>query len=97
MGVPGGKLNQRHVGEIMATIYQHWVSKQVHVLLLGSNDLRKSGKNLVFLQQIEFLCLFFKQCREKGAKVQFIVCTPVPAPATPNHDELHEKDSAATP
>ena len=58
----------------------------------GSNDIPKLKKNyLVFLQRIEQLCLFFKECGEKGAKVHLIICTPVPSPATPDLEPLYRE------
>ena len=88
IGVPGGKLDERRVDEIMATVYQHWDSKQLHLMLIGSNGLRYFENNEVFLGWIERLCFFFKECREKGARVHLIVCTPIPSPATPNLEPL---------
>ena len=77
---------------MQANVYQHWDSKQLHVMMRGSNDIRKLKKNyLVFLERIEQLCLFFKECGEKGAKVHLIICTPVPSPATPDLEPLYRE------
>ena len=55
----------------------------------GSNDIRKWKKNyLVWLNRIKQLCLFFKECREKGVKARLTICTPVPSPATPELEPL---------
>jgi predicted peroxiredoxin len=88
IGVPGGQLNQRRLDEIIALVYQHWDKKQLHLMMLGSNGIRKSKNNRVFLNMIERLVMFFKRCREQGAKVHLIVCTPVPSPDTPELEEM---------
>ena len=89
MGRPGGKLDDQCIGEIMANVYENWDRKQLHVLMRGSNDMRTWKKRyLVWLEKIEQVCLFFKECREKGAKCHLIVCTPVPSPATPELEPL---------
>ena len=46
MGLPGGKLDEQCVGQIMANVYQNWDSKQLHVMMRGSNDIRKLKKKL---------------------------------------------------
>ena len=89
IGQPGGKLDDQCVNQIMASVYQHWDSKQLYIMMRGSNDMRKWKKRyLVWLEQIERLCLFFKECREAGAKVHLVICTPVPSPATPDLEPL---------
>ena len=45
MGVPGGKLDEECVGQIVANVYQHWDRKPLHVMLRGSNDIQKSISN----------------------------------------------------
>ena len=39
MGLPGRKLDEQCVGQIMANVYQNWDSKQLHVMMRGSNDI----------------------------------------------------------
>ena len=87
-GVPGGRLDEQCVNDIMATVFQNWDNPQLHIMLRGSNDIRSAQDNLVLLRRIEQLCLFFKECRDKGAKAHLIICTPVPSPKTPNLEPM---------
>ena len=74
---------------MQANVYQHWDSKQLHVMMRGSNVIRKLKKNyLMFLERIKQLFLFFKECHEAGAKVHLIICTHVPSSGTPKLEPL---------